>query len=751
VLLYTFGVPRIVVLLWLATAMGGGLTAAPALEDSYIDAGVCATCHAAAARNYQQTGMGRSFFRPGSANTVEDYAGKSEFHHERSDTQYAMVRRDGAFYQRRWTPGFGGKPANVEELRIDYVIGSGNHSRTYLHRTARGTLIELPLSWYSEKGGYWHMSPGFDSPRPPTRRLVSYDCMFCHNGYPRIPAGHDAPGSEPIFSGDLPQGIDCQRCHGPGARHVEAARTGGDAARVRASIVNPAKLPAKARMDVCLQCHLEPTSTAIPSLVRRFDRGPFSYRPGEALSAFRLAFDHVPGKGRDDKFEIVGSSAYRLRQSRCFVASKEALACDTCHNPHRAATQEQYAAVCRGCHGSALESKTASGVHPAGADCVGCHMPKRRTDDVVHVVMTDHRIQRRPPARDLLAEMPERHDADEYRDEVVPYDPPALSRSGVDALYRAFAQVALKNNLKAGVAELGRLMTAQQPRDPEWHIQLGDARLANGEVRAAIASYERATQLAPKMTRALQGLAKGLRESGQPGPAADLLRKAVQIAPEDGGSWYQLGVVEADLGRNGEAIEKLRKAMSLDPDLPGVQTTLARVQLAAGQVDAAEAMVREALRIDPYESSAWDLAGRILTTKKEFPEAFFSFERAIRQRPGFAPHLYDYALALSAANEFERSEQQVRTALKADAGMAESHALLGGLLARRRELEGAAASFQEAVRLRPELARTRLDLASTLAALGRTKEAVEQLREVAKSSDAEAAKVAVEALRRFGQ
>ena len=72
-------------------------------------------------------------------------------------------------------------------------------------------------------------------------------------------------------------------------------------------------------MDVCMQCHLEPTSTAIPSLLRRFDRKPFSFRPGEPLEDFELAFDHAPGKGYDEKFEIVNSSAYRLRRSRCFV------------------------------------------------------------------------------------------------------------------------------------------------------------------------------------------------------------------------------------------------------------------------------------------------------------------------------------------------------------------------------------------------------------------------------------------------
>ena len=44
---------------------------------------------------------------------------------------------------------------------------------------------------------------------------MAYECMFCHNGYPRIPAGHERVGAEPVYVDPLPEGIDCQRCHGP--------------------------------------------------------------------------------------------------------------------------------------------------------------------------------------------------------------------------------------------------------------------------------------------------------------------------------------------------------------------------------------------------------------------------------------------------------------------------------------------------------------------------------------------------------
>src|SRR5260370_3071304 len=74
-----------------------------------------------------------------------------------------------------------------------------------------------------------------------------------------------------------------------------------------------------------------------------------------------------------------------------------------CHNPHADGTAEtRQTKICRDCH-PATHS-------PATTGCAGCHMQKRRTEDAVHVVMTDHFIRRRPLEQDLTAPLAERHD-----------------------------------------------------------------------------------------------------------------------------------------------------------------------------------------------------------------------------------------------------------------------------------------------------------------------------------------------------
>jgi predicted CXXCH cytochrome family protein len=401
-------------------------------EARYVDASICAGCHSRIAETYAKTGMGRSFARPATATTTGKAGTRPSFYHKASDSYFTMIERDGHFYQRRYQAGFDGQETNVIEREIHYVVGSGNHVRAFLHRTSRNTLIELPLAWYAENGGAWAMNPGYDRPdHPGFTRTITYACMFCHNAFPEAPAANSRSGAEPVFSGELPAGIDCQRCHGPGSKHVDAAEAGAGAEDIRKAIVNPSRLSAERQLEVCMQCHLETTSFRLPNSIVRYDRSPFSYRPGEPLSEFMLHFDKAPSAGDEDRFEIAGA-AYRLRQSACFQNSEGALGCTTCHNPHDIprgeAAAAHYTAVCRQCHSAAFDRLMTSGKHTRSGDCAGCHMPKRRTGDVVHAVMTDHYIQRRKPARNLLAPLTERRETEDngYHGEVILYYPQSL-------------------------------------------------------------------------------------------------------------------------------------------------------------------------------------------------------------------------------------------------------------------------------------------------------------------------------------
>jgi len=627
-------------------------------KNQYVDPSICADCHPKIAETYLRTGMGRSFSRPTTANTIGGPKKPVTFYHKPSDSYFTNIERDGKFFQRRYQIGFDGKETNSFEKEIHFVMGSGNHARAYLDRTSRNTLIELPLGWYAEKGGSWVMSPGYDRPdHPGFTRAVTDGCMFCHNGIPEIQKGNNSSRVEPIFSGRIPEGIDCQRCHGPGSEHVQKAATGTAVVEdIRRAIVNPARLNPDRQMEVCMQCHLQTTSFQLPNSIVRYDREPFSYQPGEPLSNFILHFNHAPGAGREDKFEIAGA-VYRLRRSACFQKSEGALQCTTCHNPHDIPRGEEakshYTSVCRGCHDTAVKQLVDAGKHPRSDDCISCHMPKRRTDDVIHAVMTDHLIQRHKPARDLLAAIPERHEteASAYHGEVVLYYPQILPDGSDRDLYLAVAQVSHKTNLTQGVQQLSTAIEKYRPERMEYYLQLADAYKDTGHVDKALPLYEEAVKRSPQSLLALQRLGFSLRSSGQLDRAAEILKRALAVDERDAASWHQLGLVYLAQGARSDAQASFQKAVDLDPDLSETHNSLGGLFLESGNFSRAEPAFREAIRIMPDYAEAHSNLASALASTNRLPEARYHFETAIRLKPEYAAARFNYGIALAKSGD----------------------------------------------------------------------------------------------------
>jgi tetratricopeptide (TPR) repeat protein len=256
---------------------------------------------------------------------------------------------------------------------VDYMLGSGKHAQTPVGHDETGQIRELRFSFYAEIGG-WDRSPGHPV-RPHDEagylgELQTRDslrrCLNCHTTNFR--AALEASGPE---SAD--RGIGCERCHGPAGNHLAAVELGlSDPAIGRFKASSEARV-----MPLCAQCH--------------GTRG--RYLP-----------DDNPGL-------IVRFQATTLTWSTCYVESRGALGCLTCHSPHRDAGDRPasfYESRCLGCHSRNAEPPAAgrrlrTPALPPGArravcpvnpdrDCLRCHMPPVK-GAVPHTTFTDHHIR----------------------------------------------------------------------------------------------------------------------------------------------------------------------------------------------------------------------------------------------------------------------------------------------------------------------------------------------------------------------
>lgn len=466
------------------------------------NAAECRECHPAIVEAYQRTGMGRSvslFPQPADA----------RYYHRLSNRHYTIA--GGKMRRHQLNAGRG--EVNVIEKSIDVAIGSGNHAITYVHRSPEGRLIELPVSSYTLDG--WAMSPGYDKPdHLDFRREVNDSCLFCHS------------------DGKQPAPIGCGRCHGDGAAH--------SAKPSRANIVNPKRLTPERQLDVCLQCHLETASSGFPDSLRKPGRDVFAFKPGEALTDYKVYFD----RPNTERFEV-NHAGYGMLQSRCFTASGGKLTCLTCHAAHTFRARR----ACNGCHNSE-HSREAT-------DCESCHMTKGRTHDAPHVAMTNHWIALRPG---IIGPQP--GDLTIFR--------------GTGMLDLARTKLTIESG-RGAEADYRRWL-ALEPQSPAALAALGEALMRFGKRAAAKGVLERARKADPRNVTALNALAVYHATDNRLSAALQLLEQARTANPDHPLTWINLGVTHEAMGDRAKAEQAYREAIRHQPDSAEARRRLAALR-----------------------------------------------------------------------------------------------------------------------------------------------------------------------------
>jgi hypothetical protein len=162
----------------------------------------------------------------------------------------------------------------------------------------------------------------------------------------------------------LVYGIDCERCHGPAAQHVEF-HLDNPKEKVARYVQRYQSLSRQQKLDACGVCHSGADQYELKST--------FGFKPGERLTDYHSK----PTAGyQEGKPDVHGNQIQMLELSQCFIQSKS-LECGTCHNPHERKNEglTLYSKKCMSCHTVIKHSEKTLANAMVKTNCIDCHMP----------------------------------------------------------------------------------------------------------------------------------------------------------------------------------------------------------------------------------------------------------------------------------------------------------------------------------------------------------------------------------------
>ena len=601
-------------------------------KSHFIGPEPCALCHKDIAAEQQQTAMANTWQAPFTTWLPANFS--------------ASVI-DGLPYEfKRESEGISASvefpSGNKTNFPVTVLMGGRRHGIGFLFPVdkidgillARPAMIQARYAWSPEKKKLL-LAPGCAAARPESFESAlglvlsptfEARCLACH-GQPNL-EGNGAKG-----------GVHCESCHGPGSAHLLAISHGNPLQ----GIVNPKHLSNEESIGVCARCHVGLTRFSDPA--------------AEDL--------------------LVANQVRAIKSSECFVQSRQAFSCTTCHDPHKDATDDSRAVkACLGCHSS--EAKTHAAICPVNATggCMGCHMP---SVDMGPLHLVDHLIRVHPEQKIQAA----RRDAN-LRTQIQPgseylrlitTNTAEAAAAAQDRLTRgeAFYRVARETSVDhfaeiggylgrktladlppAEAKEAARLAYGERsliirsdgkwllierlPRDFRWdadqlEIQAEES-AARGDAKSAIEKSQEALKIYPQFLRALRFAGLTFAQSGNPKKAETVLAIAARLYPDDAGTQVALAVVREMLDDKVGARAAYQRAIALEPDFTAAYEKLGMLAFSSGDSNGAIAVFRQGLQIDPLSAALYYDLGLALRSAGDIDGAKQASSLAVRLSPG---------------------------------------------------------------------------------------------------------------------
>ncbi len=561
----------------------------------YVGMEKCRTCHENVYQTFIQTGMGQSYDRATPQKSAADFTPSHALVYDKDlDFYYKPYFRNDSLYIMEFRLE-GKDTVHKRVQKIDYVIGSGQHTNSHIFST-NGYLYQAPITFYTQKK-QWDLAPGFEKGASSRfSRLIELECMSCHNGLPEFV--HNSQNKYLTIK----HGIDCERCHGPGELHVKEKTAGNIVDTSKGpdyTIVNPRRLSTDLQNNICQRCHLQ--GIAVLNDGKTF----FDFRPGMKLSEVMNVF--MPQyEGAQDKM-IMASHVERMKKSDCYVSSGK-MSCITCHKPHvsvKFTPRTQYMDACNSCHGGNNQPHCTEDIKIRQAkndDCITCHMPRNGSIDIPHVAVTDHYIRKRPMDDSTRGKITAFLGLKSFNND----NPDAITTA------RAFMDFYERYNPNKGLIDSALSYLNKQKEDEANKKQNRDYIRAYFLLNDYNSVVRYAGGLKPEAITdawAAYRIGEGYYQLGQPDNALPWYHRATIIWPYALDFQSKYGICLLSLRKIEEAKKVFTFILSENPDYVTANTNLGFIYMQQGNSVMAYDLLRKANSLDPdHEQTLINLA-----------------------------------------------------------------------------------------------------------------------------------------------
>lgn len=548
-------------------------------SDQFVGSQQCRECHAELYDRYQQHPMADSLKLasdvdiPQLDEPVTFEAGGRTYTSHLDQQQQQLVHSESLF-----TPD--GQKVYSQSVPVHFAIGSG--TRGYSFVTNRdGLLYQSPLTWYSQDQ-VWGLSPGYDpETHPRFERRIGDGCLACHSGRALPVRGGFHRFQADVFAEKV---IGCERCHGPGAEHVEFHRQPNSMASD--PIVNPAKLSAPARDSVCYQCHLHGVSRIL-----RTDRSEFDFRPGDLISDLWVVFTQHESVDRTGQTTAV-SQVEQMLSSRCYQAAAGEMSCVSCHDPHSVPEKRNkvvfYRQRCLNCHSTSTNScslpEPTRRLTSAADSCIECHMPALAANDVPHTSQTDHRILKQPRTAAAEASSPsggvELFEAQRF----------PINDAEVQRAFALLVSADAANSSSRSVRQnaLQQFNSATAVNSPDAQLIDGLSQLLLGlDDQQALSLALAGLKLAPEHESLLETAIIACERTRDVEAALQFTEQFLNLNPHHSAVLQRQAALYSALGQHEKCIASAQAALEQNPQLPLARELLIQSATQLGQLEVA--------------------------------------------------------------------------------------------------------------------------------------------------------------------